>query len=74
MKTEEQLKQIYSKNLRKRLDARGVSPYFLAQQISIMPRTVYLYLNADSLPNSYYLYLIANFFGCSLDEMFEEEE
>lgn len=72
MRTEEELIKIFSKNLRMRTFRSGKSLWDVSKEVGITYRTLYGYAKGERLPSGYYLYLIANHFGCSMDEMLEE--
>lgn len=72
MKTYEEIVQIFSTNLKDLMIDRGLSPYDLSKKIDISFKSIYRYVNGEGLPTGYSLYLLTNYFDCSMDDLFRE--
>lgn len=64
------LKRI-STNLRQMRTDLGITLDELGAATGIHPNTLGKYEWGSVMPNAYYVYLIANYFGCDYDELFE---
>lgn len=70
--TEQELKKIFADNLNGLMFDRGINAYDLDDAIGITYSSIYSYTSGRCLPCSYYLYLIANYFNCTIDDLFRK--
>ena len=61
------INQKFAKNLKELVESKHISLRKLETELNINHTTLSRWLNAKTLPNADYLYIIADYFNCSVD-------
>ena len=67
-------KEIISRNIDKRRVEQGLSQFGLAKKIGSHQSIVFKWCNAESTPNSIYLYKLAKALDCTMEDLMEGVE